>query len=70
MSVIIEGIQKPKSCLDCPCLYDDTGVCRILDRTVLTFESPDVPPEDCPIEEVKHGEWMMNDKGEHIWRIV
>ena len=51
MSVILP-IEIPESCLDCPCHDGEYGVCNLTRKTI-----DDVRPDDCPIQEVKHGKW-------------
>jgi hypothetical protein len=76
MSILIKGIEMPKSCIDCPCSLN-MFFCRardgraITDRTGIEFKEDGIVvsrPDWCPLEEVpgKHGRLIDADELEII----
>lgn len=66
MSIIIQGIEMPKSCIDCPCHDGEWGCCNIT-KNYIGFE--DSRPQDCPLKEAEpivHAHWI--DKTEDTRR--
>ena len=47
--------EMPKNCRECPCADSEYGVCNIDYNVAL---HPDDRPEECPLQEVKHGKWI------------
>lgn len=73
MSILIKGIEKPKTCYECifSRFYtskEQTGnYCNLLHRVVYEYQLQivaDTPPNDCPLVEVKepHGRLIDADK--------
>ena len=76
MSVLIKGIEMPKSCVDCPCSLN-MFFCRawdgreVTDRTGIEFKEDGIVvsrPDWCPLVEVpgKHGRLIDADELERI----
>ena len=72
MSVLIKGIEMPKSCVDCPCSLN-MFFCRawdgraITDRTGIEIKEDGIVvsrPDWCPLVEVpeKHGDLIDTDR--------
>ena len=72
MSVLIKGIEMPKSCIDCPCSLN-MFFCRALDgrevtdRTGIEFKEDGIVvsrPDWCPLVEMpeEHGDLIDVDK--------
>ena len=58
MSVLIKGMEMPKRCLDCKCLWFALGCleyrCCITNKAFFTMEEiAEKRREDCPLEEIK-----------------
>lgn len=51
MSVLFEGIDKPKYCTKCPCFDGEYSCCNITNTPLPAFEGG--PLEDCPAKEIK-----------------
>ena len=63
MSIIIQGIEMPKSCIDCPCHDGEWGCCNITNNYIGFDENR---PQDCPLKEVTpaiHAHWILKDTG-------
>ena len=59
MSLVIQGVDMPKTCFECPCLWnDDEGwadsVCQAgskIQFNVMLDEAPTKRPDDCPLQD-------------------
>lgn len=70
MSVVIQGIEMPKSCLNCLC-YDGEYVCCNITGTYVGFEEN--RPQDCPLKEsepVVHARWMRLLENDFGWKFA
>lgn len=59
MSVVIQGIEMPQSCLDCPCHDGEYGRCNIT-KNYIDFDVNSIL-RDCPLKEaepVLHAHWI------------
>ena len=52
MSVIVRGMEMPKSCWDCPFMYDYLH-CLVRHCIKEKYENEDKRDKDCPLFELK-----------------
>lgn len=58
-------MEMPTYCSDCPCHNGENGRCNITGETNF-----DKRPFDCPLKEVKHGHWFVDERPESDREII
>ena len=62
MSILIKGVEMPKSCGDCPCQQEEYGYCQVIEEEA-RFCDYKSRPEWCPLAPVPtpHGRLVDAD---------
>ena len=63
MSIIIQGIEMPKVCFDCPCCDWEQDCCNITKKPVGLYD--ETRQEDCPLKEAEpviHAHWIKDKR--------
>ena len=71
MSILIKGMEMPKSCLYCPLTDGHSAECLITEKSVYFYVEK--RHEDCPlvsidVAPVVHGKWLPYQFGDYHWR--
>ena len=57
MSILIKGMEMPKSCFDCPCIDAENGRCQAVNSRDFVYE---YRPHWCPlVPDTKVGKWEL-----------